>query len=198
MSNNPKFRIVAAIIIGLLAITAISKDAALSAAALTVSALLVLPYTSALFTEKINIKSKVKKWSAIFLLVFGLILLRGELPKTAKANKTENVVPVKENLVSITAPDLLQSYHANEVAADQRFKGKTILVTGIVESINKDFMDDIYIVLQGDGYFMNVHCSFENENVAANLSKGEQITLKGKCEGMIVGSVSMKDCTLAP
>ena len=41
-----------------------------------------------------------------------------------------------------TASELYRAYEANEVSADQQYKGKRLLITGVVENIGKHVMDN--------------------------------------------------------
>nr|WP_249810334.1 OB-fold putative lipoprotein [Bradyrhizobium sp. 157] len=50
-------------------------------------------------------------------------------------------------VVRVTATELFREHDNNEVATDNRLKGKIVEVTGRVESINKNFLDDVYISL---------------------------------------------------
>jgi hypothetical protein len=96
----------------------------------------------------------------------------------------------------LTAQDLYAAYNANEVAADEKYKGKKLLVTGVVESINKNGFDDIYVVLDVDGYFKSIHCAIQNEKAAAKLYKGNQYVFLGTCTGLFMQSVFLKNCTI--
>lgn len=98
--------------------------------------------------------------------------------------------------IEITAPDLYSVYKENEVVGDKRYKGKRIAITGIVENISKDFTGDAYVVLSGGNFLEGIHCMIKSEDVAANIRKGSQVTLVGKCDGMILTSVVLKDCDL--
>lgn len=101
--------------------------------------------------------------------------------------------------ISVLADDLYSEYHENEVAADNKYKGKRIKVTGIVAEIRKDFMDDEIIDLKTDNQFMDIHCEMnksESDKVV-NLRKDSQVILIGKCKGMIIGSVQLDDCVFA-
>src|SRR3954468_1002371 len=55
--------------------------------------------------------------------------------------------------INVTADELVQAYKANEVAADQRFKGKILLVSGTVDTIGKDVMDTPYVSFHSDEAF---------------------------------------------
>lgn len=96
----------------------------------------------------------------------------------------------------LSAQQLFDAYDENEVAADQKYKGKKILLTGIVESINKDIMGDCYIILKTNSFINNVHCSIKNANAAASVKKGQEYSFLGECSGLMMGSVILSDCSI--
>lgn len=113
-----------------------------------------------------------------------------------KAAEAEHKRAAKEIAANtIDAPSLVEIYKQNEVKADNNFKGKTFYVSGIVDDIKKDIMDNIYVTLEGDDVLSSVQCYFDNADEAANLSKGQQVVFKGKCNGLMM-NVLMKDCEL--
>lgn len=83
--------------------------------------------------------------------------------------------------IEVSAEQLYADYEANGVAADEKYYDKVVRVTGIVNGIDRDFYEDIYVSLQGDEYYGNVVCYFAESHVkeAAQLSKGQAITVKG-------------------
>lgn len=99
--------------------------------------------------------------------------------------------------ITISSTQLYAAYKANEVAADNNYKGKVIAVTGTVESIGKDIMDDTYITLVGDGVIGTVQCFVAKDFISkvATVSKGTTVTLTGTCDGKLM-NVLIKDCTL--
>jgi hypothetical protein len=96
---------------------------------------------------------------------------------------------------TIDSRQLVAQYAANEVKADQLFKGNKFYVTGTITDIKKDLSDEIYVTLQGDGELREVRCFFDNEDIAADFRKGQQVTFEGTCAGLMM-DVLMKDCTL--
>ena len=50
--------------------------------------------------------------------------------------------------ISIAIDELLSSYKENEVAADVKFQGKQIRTSGIVSSIEKDHLKNLYVELR--------------------------------------------------
>lgn len=97
--------------------------------------------------------------------------------------------------ITTTAPNLYQEYDENEVVADEKYKDKKIAVTGTIQDIGKDVMDDAYITLNTDNYGI-VQCSFNNSKMVRTLSKGDRITVVGNCSGKTLGNVILFDSTL--
>ncbi|MCW5931160.1 MAG: hypothetical protein KIS69_05765 [Bacteroidetes bacterium] len=109
----------------------------------------------------------------------------------------ESEISASAPAISISAHQLYQEYAANEVAADQKYKGQVLSVTGTVDAIAKDITDNIYVTLKGDEYIGDVQCYFADNhtNEAAQLSKGMRITVKGKCDGMMM-NVLLRGCAV--
>ena len=98
--------------------------------------------------------------------------------------------------VRATASQLYASYSANEVAADDKFKGKSIAVTGEIYQISKNVFGSVYLVLNTGNEFASVHATLADESAAqaAHLSKGVKITLICTGDGMLLMSPILKDC----
>ena len=99
----------------------------------------------------------------------------------------------------VTAQKLLDEYDANEVAANMKYKGNLIAVTGYVQSINTDvFTDEPYVSLapSQDWTLITVDCYFHISQQAqlARLKKGERITIVGVCHGELILSVELEEC----
>ncbi len=103
----------------------------------------------------------------------------------------------KEPDAAVPAVLLVMHYKANEVAADQRFKGKTLQVTGIVESIKKDMLNQPYLTLAGNGPLAGVQCYFakSHEGELAQIQTGMGVSVKGRCDGLMM-NVLLRGCVL--
>lgn len=101
--------------------------------------------------------------------------------------------------MAVAAPVLVADYEANEVAADRKYKGQILEITGIVDSIGKDILDSMYVTLDSGEQFgiTSVRCFFDEseENYLAALSKGRSLTVKGRCDGKF-GNVLIKECEI--
>ena len=99
--------------------------------------------------------------------------------------------------LEISASELYRAYEANEVSTDGQYKGKRLLLTGVVGTIGKDVLDNPYISLKVD-YLKSVNCYFDDKNngILSQLSKGQKIQIIGTCAGLTLTDVVVKDCEL--
>ena len=100
--------------------------------------------------------------------------------------------------IEVSAARLWKDYHANEVAADDKYKNKTLLVSGEVSSIDKDFLGDIVLRLVTPNPYMAVMATLQSseKSRAAQLSKGSSVSVLCTGGGMIVGSPSLRKCSV--
>ena len=96
--------------------------------------------------------------------------------------------------------DLYADYKANQIAADGKYKNQVLEVVGIVKEIKKDSKDNPYVefVLQKNRYMSSGRADFPKyaNSQLAQLSKGQQITVRGRCEGLYAQGVILNDCVL--
>lgn len=100
---------------------------------------------------------------------------------------------------TITAIELSKAYHRNEVAADNDFRDKTLLIKGTVTSIDKDFADNVILKLQGKQLFMGVMAYMKETDIAdvAHMQKGQKIALVCEGKGMVIGNAVVRNCRQA-
>lgn len=94
---------------------------------------------------------------------------------------------------------LLASYDDNELAADSRFKGKSIQVSGVVDDIKNDIVGRPFVIL-GTGKEFEipaVQCWLASgaKGKAARLHKGGPATLRGEVRGLMM-HVQVGDCDI--
>ena len=133
-----------------------------------------------------NIKSLI----SFFLFV---IIAFGSLDEFENLEQSPKVTPNSNPSVIITASKLYKEYNSNEIAADEKYKGKIIEVTGVIRDIGNDIMDNAYITLVGNEYFGDIQCYFNEKSVVAKLSKGKRITVIGSCSGLMI-NVQINNC----
>ena len=99
----------------------------------------------------------------------------------------------------VTASDLYREYRSNEVAADEKYKGKILTVTGTVESVGKDIADTPYVAIKAGDVIGSVQCMFSEQYSSdlASLHKGDEVKIRGKCDGKF-GNVILRGCIKYP
>lgn len=100
--------------------------------------------------------------------------------------------------IQVTPGQLFAEYEANDIAADRKYKGKVLQMTGTVDTISRDLLDTIYVTLKaGNATFVQIQCFFDDgsEDAVAKLSSGQSLTIRGRCDGKF-GNVMLKDCAI--
>lgn len=82
------------------------------------------------------------------------------------------------------APDVTRLFRANVVAGEEKYKGKTVLLSGRVDSIRKDFSGRVHVILKGHAVFSHVRAYLGSSMLskAGTLAKGSM--LKMVCNGI--------------
>jgi hypothetical protein len=131
----------------------------------------------------------------VILIIIGALVGPNQ-QSTGSAPGGSSGVPPKPDF-NVSAPDLCREYEANSIAADLKYKGKLLEVSGTIKDINKDILNSIFVVLDSQNpesitdaqlYFSDAH-----EKEAARLNKGEYFGAVCRCDGKFM-NVILKDC----
>lgn len=101
-------------------------------------------------------------------------------------------------LTQVRAAKIVQEYEANEIAADQVYKGRRVFVIGEVGDVKKDILDTPYITLDEEEFHFRAVQAFFPEAMLpelARLQKGQLIGVVGVCDGLMM-NVIIKKCQL--
>ena len=92
----------------------------------------------------------------------------------------------------VSAAQMVADYEASESDADDKYKGKVVLVTGVVSEVYRGFLNTPYVELEA-----GVRCNFsDNEDaVMATLSEGQTESMKGQGDRLLFG-VELRGCTV--
>lgn len=115
---------------------------------------------------------------------------------------TDNTVPQQPGEpVKVTAERLYADYEADRTAADQKYKGKQLLVTGRVDAPAEEMGDEEVVILSNGKPTSesDVEAYFDPsiKGSLAELERGQKLNLLCRCEGKING-VELKDCSIQP
>lgn len=129
-------------------------------------------------------------------------LLKNAPPLPAAAlNVNELEKSSSDNASSVTVLQLLDDYKKDSAAADKKYKGKTITVTGTVEVSDKDKKGNWMIGFMRPGSTAPkdgmVICSFEKsqESTVSKVKKGDTVSLRGTVFVNILFSVMLEKCS---
>lgn len=95
--------------------------------------------------------------------------------------------------LAVTANELAAEYAANSIAADRRFKGKTLDVTGEAQFIARNVDGVPYVTFRTRGAFV-VRCLFRRADDLASVGPGQTLTIRGTCAGQNKTLVDLSDC----
>jgi len=134
----------------------------------------------------------MKKYAVLLMIV--LFLAGCSSPDDTTTGKVKNEVPV----FYMEATKLASEYAENETAADNKYKGKIVVVNGKIYQMGKDPLGQPFIVIGGRAFgFGGVQCVFARgkDSSLAALSKGKVVSVKGKVGGKNV-FVRVEDSSL--
>lgn len=99
-------------------------------------------------------------------------------------------------LLSVSASEVSKAYGDNQVAADQKYFKKPLLLSGKIESINSGLGNEPYIALRGLNEFLSPQVHFQKANIEkiSSLKKGERLVLICDGAGSIAGTPMFKSC----
>lgn len=139
-------------------------------------------------------------------LLISLALLGSILPapqdRASHAMATADVSPapaqIEAQVLPVSAGQLFKAYHANEVSADVKYKGKVLAISGTVAGITKDLFDNVSVELRTANEFMPARAQLEDSEhaKAAVLQRGRHVTLICTGEGMLIGSPMLDSCRI--
>ena len=137
-------------------------------------------------------KSGILKW-VVLILIIGVVIgaVTGEdksVDSTAKQTEATTSDSQKQGsesieYTSVSVNDMMTALNDNAMGASDKYKGKYLEITGKLTNIDAAGK---YINLMADGDFeiIGVQCYIKNDDQKAKISsltKGDTVTLKGKC-----------------
>lgn len=99
--------------------------------------------------------------------------------------------------VSLNAHQLAAAFAENEIAANEKYAGHNLSVSGKVISISNEGDTIMNATLEGNDALHNVSCSFDKRHFKElqNLHGGDSVKVIGYCTGFLL-DVVMNRCAL--
>lgn len=167
--------------------------------------------------------------TSITVLLLSAFVLSGCIPETKYVNQTilatqtvvsehtvtQTITVTKESnqtntssnsttdttgsIITVSINDISNLYENNEIAADATYLNKTLVVTGVIESIAVSIFDEPYIKLKSTGYARyTLWCYFKEKNDLVELREGQTVSIQGICTGKVTFFyyIDFKNCIL--
>lgn len=163
--------------------------------------ILILPMIFSWFTlrRRYSALARIISFSWLVISLAAMNASDG-IKSTSISSQAPAEVTKTEQVIQVQIREILSAYENNEVGADNKYKGKLIEVTGIVDDIKKDFMDNLYVKLgMGQQFeFRQIQAFFDDSmnSPLSQLSKGERLTVICRVDGLIMMTVIAKKCVL--
>lgn len=148
-------------------------------------------------------KKFLKVVGILFAILVALIVLAVALSdgnntnaNTGDSSPTSTQTTPTEPPMAVNAKDLVADYEGNEVAADQKYKGKMLEVSGTVASIQSGIGDGAIVQLIGTNEFQTANAQGDKDftQYAGTLKKGQKITIICKSDGEVIGFPQLSQC----
>ena len=103
--------------------------------------------------------------------------------------------------VVVSAADLLREFQADPAAAEQKYEGKYLELTGVVERTGRGKEGAFVVLHAGDeAAKVKIECFFDysdrhEEARILRLEKGRTVTVRGEYDGQ-VSHIQLRECTL--
>lgn len=138
-----------------------------------------------------EIENLLKGLAVVAVVVFAIVYISTRDPSSGHGGGGGGLPAVR-----VSAPSLMSEYLTNELRADGEFKGRVLVVSGEVDSVKRDILNQAYVTLRTENAIRRVQCVFDEGLVGqiVNLTPGDQVTISGACEGLM-GNVLLKHCS---
>jgi hypothetical protein len=118
---------------------------------------------------------------------------------TRPAKPSGPVEPLKPE-ATVTADEMIEEYKKNVIAADQKYKGKLVQVSGRVAEVKKAPVLGYYVALisaQSESFDIMCYLDDSAVNDAGKLQSGDSVKLMGNCSGQAAGlMLTFRGCVI--
>lgn len=124
---------------------------------------------------------------ALIILIVLIVIVVGALIGYSMWNKPFKD-PLQGDAEKVTAVQLFNDFSTNEAAAQKQYVpekvgDKKIEVSGEIKEIGKNESGEFFYVLKTTDEMFGVKCIMERGNEVSNAKAGDNITVRGFCDG---------------
>lgn len=136
--------------------------------------------------------------SLVGVVLSGILFARkGRAPNDVPLERAEPTLG-GDGVTSVGSIRLWQDYDANEVAADNRYKGRSLRVTGRVLAVEKNLMGAAVLdLVSGNPIFRTIATLTPQDTPrAAAIAKGDTVLVQCTGGGSMMRMPQLEDCAL--
>jgi hypothetical protein len=127
--------------------------------------------------------------------LFALILLLA-LSGCTTDSSVEQDIKGQKVAYEITANRLTRDYGSDAAGSDSKYRGKVLLVSGVVTKTDPALGGGVSFLMGAGELGSGVRCKFAPAYKAkVEKLKGDEVTVKGRCDGWNMGEVILRGCT---
>ncbi|WP_276364487.1 hypothetical protein [Daejeonella sp. H1SJ63] len=137
---------------------------------------------------------------SILILILITVIGLGLYVYTEYNRKSKSIAETTEDF-TISASDFLNEFQSGENKANAKFIGKTVLVSGILKTVEAGEKGRYTLVLGDKNASSSIRCEMDSTflNKDNTLKEGNTVKIKGKCSGFIADDLGLgSDIILGP
>jgi hypothetical protein len=116
-------------------------------------------------------------------------------PIASTDNTTQPPTSSTSSGLTATADELVTAYKADKTAADTKYKGKTVTVTGKMDSYT---LSTFIVTLKGDtnlDYIITCEFNETDSEKILSLEPEQSLKISGTVDGLVSGEIKLKICS---
>ncbi len=155
-----------------------------------------------------KLKKKIIIGVIVFIVVVGIIgAASGGDNNTSTTNNTATEAtnnnqsqPAEEQTATtVVATDFIAEFDKNQLAAEEKYKGKLIEFTAKIKNISEDITGTPFLSLEpetAEEYYFGttIQCFFKEKSELTSLENGQVVTLRGTADTQSLGIIGVKSC----
>lgn len=130
-----------------------------------------------------------------FLYILVILVIAGLIGGVYMFNKPQKNLQNQKADFILTASELHKEFTADEPAANQKYIGKSIEITGKVTSVNIENDKAVSVILETSDNTSSVICTFRNSIDPKEIDTLKPVTIRGELSGFLM-DVLLNNCVL--
>lgn len=142
---------------------------------------------------------KILKWLGIGVVVLIVIGMISGAGKSGSGQKSGSTGTTQEKQVqeptSIKAQELADDFDSNQVAAENKWKGKLVQFSAEITNITDTGLS-FSKVASKQFSMAQISCRVTDKQQLLSLKNGQTVTVKGVVGGQTIGVIDVSDCSV--